>query len=189
MRIMDRNDPPTCEGRAAWQRRPAWKHPRPGSTSLQIVCWSVVVAVASATPGGAQPVATDERTPAPAAAAWLEAELDQLVELYTQLHQAPELSLAEERTAARMAAELRSVGAEVTVAVGGHGVVGLLSSGPADGPVLMLRADMDALPIVERTGLPYASTVRVQDDRGARVRPRRAHDRPDRSRAVPGRPS
>lgn len=100
---------------------------------------------------------------------WIEAHLDEVVALYTDLHRAPELSLAEERTAARMADELRALGAEVTIGVGGHGVVGVLRSVDGRGPVLMLRADMDALPIVEQTGLPYASAVRVEDDRGTTV--------------------
>lgn len=106
---------------------------------------------------------------APSVDEWLAAHLDDVVALYEDLHRAPELSLAEERTAARMAAELRALGADVTTGVGGHGVVGLLRSPDGRGPVLMLRADMDALPIVEQTGLPYASTVRVKDDRGATV--------------------
>jgi hippurate hydrolase len=89
------------------------------------------------------------------------------VELYRQLHQAPELSLKEEKTAARMAEELRSLGAKVTTGIGGHGVVGVLENGP--GKVLMLRADMDALPVAEQTKLPYASKVRAQDARGATV--------------------
>ncbi|MFM7207970.1 MAG: amidohydrolase [Planctomycetaceae bacterium] len=100
---------------------------------------------------------------------WLAAHLDEVVALYTDLHRAPELSLAEVQTAARMADELRALGAEVTTGVGGHGVVGVLRSPGGHGPVLMVRADMDALPIVEQTGLPYASTVRTQDDRGAAV--------------------
>jgi amidohydrolase len=99
--------------------------------------------------------------------AWLKKNSDALVELYRQLHQAPELSLHEKETAARMAKELQAVGATVTTGVGGHGVVGVLENG--SGKVLMLRADMDALPVAERTGLPYASKVRTQDARGATV--------------------
>jgi hippurate hydrolase len=98
---------------------------------------------------------------------WMKANLDSLVELYHHLHRNPELSQQEKETAARMAAELRDVGAKVTTDVGGHGVVGVLANGP--GKVLMLRADMDALPVAEQTGLPYASKVRVQDARGATV--------------------
>lgn len=86
---------------------------------------------------------------------------------YHDLHANPELSLEEKRTAGKIAERLRAVGYEVTEGVGGHGVVGLLKNGP--GPTLMIRADMDALPIVERTGLPYASTVRTRDRDGREV--------------------
>ncbi|MEX0612837.1 MAG: amidohydrolase [Pirellulales bacterium] len=105
--------------------------------------------------------------PASNARTWLAENSGSLVELYRHLHLAPELSLHEEQTAARMAEELRDVGAMVTTGVGGHGVVGVLENG--DGNVLMLRADMDALPVAEQTGLPYASKVRTQDARGASV--------------------
>jgi len=105
----------------------------------------------------------------PAVESWLADHLDAAVALYTDLHQAPELSLAEEQTAARVATELKALGADVTTGVGGHGVVGVLRSPDGRGPVLMVRADMDALPIVEQTGLPYASSVRVKDDRGTTV--------------------
>lgn len=100
-------------------------------------------------------------------AQWTEDHLDALTEYYQELHQTPELSFQEEDTAAKMAAELTRLGFETTEGVGGHGVVGYLANG--DGPTLMLRADMDALPVVEQTGVPYASQVRVRDDRGATV--------------------
>jgi amidohydrolase len=90
-----------------------------------------------------------------------------LTDLYRDLHQHPELSLREHRTAQRVAAALRLLDFEVTEQVGGTGVVGLLRNG--DGPVVMLRADFDALPVEEQTGLPYASTVRVVGDDGAEV--------------------
>ncbi|MET9551455.1 amidohydrolase [Streptomyces sp. NPDC006645] len=77
------------------------------------------------------------------------------LELYLELHAHPELSGAESRTAERFAAHLK--GAAVTRGVGGHGVVGVLRNGA--GPTLMLRAELDALPVEERTGLAYASTV------------------------------
>ena len=83
--------------------------------------------------------------------------LPELETLYTDLHQHPELSGKETRTAARMAEWLAGAGAEVTPAVGGTGVVGVLRNG--DGPTVMLRADMDALPVRETSGLPYASEV------------------------------
>ncbi|WP_194976649.1 amidohydrolase [Aquiflexum lacus] len=80
-------------------------------------------------------------------------ELDQL---YKALHLNPELSLQEKETSARIAKELKSLGYEVTENIGGYGVVGVLENGA--GPVLLIRTDMDALPMEEKTGLPYAST-------------------------------
>ena len=77
--------------------------------------------------------------------------------LFLQLHRNPELSFQEVHTAARMAQELRAAGLEVTEGVGGTGVVGVLRNGP--GPLILLRADMDALPLREASGLPYASQV------------------------------
>lgn len=91
-------------------------------------------------------------------------EYERLDELYKHFHSHPELSLQEEQTAARLAKELRAVGAEVTERIGGFGVVGVVKNG--DGPVVMVRADMDALPIVENTGLPYASRVRQRNADG-----------------------
>jgi hippurate hydrolase len=84
--------------------------------------------------------------------------------LYKHFHAHPELSLEEKETAARMAAELREAGFTVTEKVGGFGVVATLKNG--DGPTIMVRADMDALPIVEETGLPYESKVVAKDQRG-----------------------
>lgn len=79
------------------------------------------------------------------------------VELYLGLHTHPELSGAEARTAATLAEPLERQGYAVTRGVGGHGVVGVLRNG--DGPTIALRTELDALPLQERTGLPYASTV------------------------------
>ncbi|HSO24050.1 MAG TPA: amidohydrolase [Chondromyces sp.] len=87
-----------------------------------------------------------------------------LAELFMELHSHPELSFLEHRTAARLAAELRAAGVEVTEGVGGTGVVGMLRNG--DGPLVLVRADMDALPLREATGLPYASTVTQVDITG-----------------------
>jgi amidohydrolase len=77
--------------------------------------------------------------------------------LYRELHARPELSGHEVATSARMAGELERYGLAVHTGIGGHGVVGVLENGP--GPAVMIRADMDALPVEEKTGLPYASTV------------------------------
>lgn len=84
-----------------------------------------------------------------------------LFDLYRDLHQHPELSFTEVRTAGIVARELRTLGCDVTEKVGGLGVVGLLRNGP--GPTVLIRADMDALPVKELTGLPYASTAVVKD--------------------------
>jgi hippurate hydrolase len=89
------------------------------------------------------------------------AEYPRLEALYKQLHASPELSLREGRTAARLARELKEAGFTVTENVGGHGVVGILKNG--DGPTVLVRTDMDALPVTEQTGLPYASKVRTRD--------------------------
>jgi amidohydrolase len=83
------------------------------------------------------------------------------------LHRNPELSRHEQQTAAKLAAGLRGLGYTVTTGVGGTGVVGILKNG--DGPAVMLRTELDALPVEEKTGLPYASTVRTKDDKGADV--------------------
>ena len=87
----------------------------------------------------------------------LDADLPAIDALYRDLHANPELSGAERRTAGVVATRLVAAGFEVTRDVGGHGVVGVLANG--SGPVIAVRADMDALPIAEETGLPYASTV------------------------------
>jgi amidohydrolase len=87
--------------------------------------------------------------------------------LYLDLHQNPELSLHETRTAAKLADRLRSLGYEVTTGVGGNGVVAVLKN--SAGPVIMLRTELDALPIEEQTGLPYASKVKWHSDTGAEI--------------------
>jgi amidohydrolase len=88
-------------------------------------------------------------------------------EFYRDLHAHPELSHSEHRTAGRVADALGHAGYEVDTGVGGTGVVGVLRSG--DGPTVLLRADMDALPVREDTGLPYASTVTTTDAAGSEV--------------------
>ena len=93
--------------------------------------------------------------------------LPDLEKLYTDIHAHPELSMQETRTAGIAAERLRAAGYEVTTGVGKTGVVGLLRNG--DGPTVMLRADMDALPVEEATGLPYASKVTATDRDGKTV--------------------
>ena len=103
----------------------------------------------------------------PAAVAPLDAMYPDLEKFYIDLHQTPELSLHEEKSAAKVAARLKAAGYEVTEKVGGTGVVAILKNGK--GPTVFVRADMDALPVEERTGLPYASKVTTVDDSGATV--------------------
>src|SRR5690606_12711087 len=93
--------------------------------------------------------------------------LPELESIYKDLHHNPELSMVETRTACIAADYLVGEGFEVTRQVGPTGVVGILKNG--EGPTVMLRADMDALPIVEATGLPYASTVKARDEEGNEV--------------------
>jgi hippurate hydrolase len=87
--------------------------------------------------------------------------------LYLDFHQNPELSSHETQTAAKLAARLRTLGYVVTENVGGTGVVAILKNG--SGPTVMLRTELDALPVEEKTGLPYASKVRAKDDSGRDV--------------------
>src|SRR5688500_16311864 len=91
----------------------------------------------------------------------------ELADMYRDLHRHPELGFAEERTAAVVARRVRDLGYEVTTGVGGTGVVAMLRNG--DGPTVLLRADMDALPVEEQTGLAYASTATTTDAEGRTV--------------------
>ena len=96
-----------------------------------------------------------------------DAELDSLVALYEHLHRNPELSHYEEKTAAKLVSELRPLGFEIKEKVGGHGFVAVMKNG--EGPTVLLRTDLDALPVVEQTGRPYASDMRAKDDLGRDV--------------------
>jgi hippurate hydrolase len=95
------------------------------------------------------------------------AEYPSLERLYQDLHAHPELSLMEEKTSAKIAHELRQAGFEVTEKFGGYGVVGVLKNGP--GPTLLIRTDLDGLPVTEETGLAYASQTRTSDLSGQTV--------------------
>lgn len=97
----------------------------------------------------------------------LEALYPSIENLYKELHQAPELSLHEEKTAARLAGLLRAAGLEVTEKVGGFGLVGLLRNGP--GPTILIRTDLDGLPVEEKTGVSYASHATGLDPAGKPV--------------------
>jgi hippurate hydrolase len=104
------------------------------------------LAIAVASPAQADDLRTD-----------LQANMPDLMELYRHLHANPELSFEEHETAAKLAKRMKALGFEVTEGVGRTGVVSVMRNG--EGPTVMLRADMDGLPVVEQTGLPYASTV------------------------------
>jgi len=101
-----------------------------------------------------------------------QAELPSLLTIYKDIHTHPELSTQEQRTSALLAKELKAVGCDVTENVGKYqkpdqkcfGVVGLMKNG--DGPVVLVRTDLDALPVQEETGLPYASTVVTKNEKG-----------------------
>ncbi|CAN5268259.1 M20 family metallopeptidase [soil metagenome] len=90
--------------------------------------------------------------------------ITELVTIYKDIHTHPELSLQEVRTSAKLAELMKSYGFEVHTKVGGHGIVCILRNGA--GPTVMVRTDMDALPVVEQTGLPYASKARARDKLG-----------------------
>ncbi|MCB0658629.1 MAG: amidohydrolase [Saprospiraceae bacterium] len=92
----------------------------------------------------------------------IEKDLPYLAEFYKSIHLDPEISLQEERTSHKLAEAMRDLGFEVTEKVGGYGVVAILRNGA--GPQILYRTDMDALPMYEKTGLPYASSVEIMKD-------------------------
>jgi metal-dependent amidase/aminoacylase/carboxypeptidase family protein len=108
----------------------------------------------------AQTSNTGDRT----SAAQVDAIYPDIETLYIDLHRNPELAFHEQRTAATLAARLKALGYEVTTGVGGTGIVAILKNGA--GPVVMLRTELDALPIEEKTGLPFASTAKTKNDAG-----------------------
>lgn len=116
--------------------------------------WAGISAIALA----ATPAQADELRDA------VSADLPALVELYKDLHANPELSFQEVETSKKLAARARAMGFDVTEGVGKTGVVAVMKNG--DGPVVMLRADMDGLPVIEQTGLPYASKRRAVPQTG-----------------------
>jgi len=132
------------------------------------VCWLAILAL-TALSGSA---ASDTPGPDPAAIKAragevkkrVDAELPSLQDLYKHFHSHPELSLQEQQTSARLAKELKGLGFDVTEKVGGTGVVAVLKNGK--GPTVLVRTDMDALPVTEQTGVPYASKVRGRDREG-----------------------
>lgn len=127
---------------------------------MHIFAKALLGAAAAAALLAAPPAAADPRLRADVAQDY-KANLESL---FVHFHQNPELSYKEGKTAQRMAQELKKLGLKVTSNVGGTGVVAVVENGP--GPVVLIRADMDGLPVEERSGLPYASTARQLDVEG-----------------------
>ena len=117
------------------------------------IWWTGVAALTLSMPAAAQELAPE-----------VQKQMPSLMDIYRDLHANPELSFMEVRSAGILAAEARKLGFKVTEKVGGTGVVAVLENGP--GPVVLVRADMDALPVIEQTGLPGASKVRVTTKEG-----------------------
>ena len=113
---------------------------------MKSLLWLAAAAMTLSTPADAEALSDAIR-----------ADMPQLLTLYRDLHANPELSMQEVRTPAKLAPEMRKLGFDVTEHVGKTGVVAVMKNGP--GPVLLVRADMDALPVKEQTGLPFASRV------------------------------
>ena len=101
--------------------------------------------------------------------------------IYKHFHQYPELSFKEFKTAERLSAELEKLGFDITRNIGGNGFVGLLKNGP--GPVIMIRTDLDALPLQEKTELPFASKVIMTDADGIEMPVNLLCSRPDPCRS------
>nr|WP_179497342.1 MULTISPECIES: amidohydrolase [Sphingopyxis] len=117
------------------------------------ILWTGAAALALAMPAAAQTLGGE-----------VERQMPSLMAIYQDLHAHPELSFMEVRSAGILAAEARKLGFKVTERVGGTGIVAVMENGP--GPVVMVRADMDGLPVTEQTGLPGASKVRVTTKEG-----------------------
>jgi hippurate hydrolase len=128
---------------------------------LYRLCVTAVMALFAAAAGA------QTRPSGAAALSGLDRIYPDLEALYTDLHRTPELSKQEEKTAAKMSARLKALGFEVTSGIGGHGVVGILRNGK--GPTVMLRTDLDGLPVEEKTGLPYASKATAVNAAGEKV--------------------
>jgi hippurate hydrolase len=134
------------------------------SMKRALICSTSLLLVVCATAAVADEKSTARKTPSSEEVNALYPEVDAL---YLDLHQHPELSLHEEQTAAKLANKVKVLGYEVTIGVGGTGIVAVMRNG--DGPTVMLRTDMDALPVEEKTGLAYASQVVVKSDSGETV--------------------
>jgi amidohydrolase len=123
------------------------------------LCWIALAAPA---------LAQANRPASPGASAdQVAAIYPQVESLYMDLHKSPELAFKELQTAAKLAERVKALGYEVTTGVGGTGIVAILKNGP--GPTVMMRTELDALPVQEKTGLPFASTVTTKNAAGETI--------------------
>lgn len=138
---------------------------RISSTLLNLVVLTSLSVASSGFAADSQPAPIAKRSKA--VVARVAAEFESLEKLYKHLHTHPELSLQEAATGARLAQEMTQLGFDVTAHVGGNGLVCIFRNG--DGPTVLVRTDMDALPVIEKTGVPYASKVVARDKNGQQV--------------------
>ena len=143
--------------------------PLPSQTLRSLIIGQLNLMILLSWTAGGVAVAFDGTVPEQHAriAELLDQHYSSLRDLYFHIHSHPELSFHEEQTSERLATELEKLGMEVTKRVGGFGVVGVFRNG--DGPTVMIRTDMDGLPVREETGVPYASKVQTTDDNGNEV--------------------
>lgn len=123
-----------------------------------VICLLIPISTAIAEPSTSTQSTSDRQK-------WIQEQIPNLVQTYQWLHTHPEVSFQEQATAQYVAEQWQQSGFQVTTAVGGHGIVGILKNGP--GPTVMLRCDLDALPVMEQTQLPYASEVKIELPGGA----------------------
>src|SRR6266852_5729532 len=134
------------------------------STMKRFACLSLTFLLIAAAAAGAQ---KDSAASAVPSAEQVKAIYPEVEALYLDLHRNPELAFHEQQTADKLAGRMKVLGYEVTTGVGGTGIVAVLKNG--QGPTVMLRTELDALPVQEKTGLPYASTVVVKGASGESV--------------------
>src|SRR6266545_2558106 len=156
-----------CAGRAQRRRRFGFFSPTDMASQSGVALRLPPHSIAAVLLLTAQFAAVAAEDPRAALRDGVNREFPALEQLYRELHASPELSFHEEKTAARVAAELQKLGIDVTPRVGGHGLVGVFRNGA--GPTVLVRTDLDALPVKEETGLPYASRVRTTNETGAEV--------------------
>src|SRR6056297_609303 len=171
-----RNDGTGAQTPWGERHRPPWgERHRRGilSATLGPVIFFVAMAIHPAV--AADPDAAESAAPADVSM-WLDAKMDAALVLYMDLHAHPEVSFQEEQTAEKLARLWQTLGLKVTRGVGGHGIVGIAENG--QGPTVMLRTDLDGLPVTEETPLAFASkeTVELPDGSSTGVMHACGHD-------------